>query len=121
MKELKFELVDMEQIDKKLAALDRWCRFYDWSIYKYGYNYVILDDQTNEIEDTLYNKYGLIKRITSRALDYYCNEWELDNITMEDYRNIVEYFSIYSIYVSTEGDWYKHVKEWLEKLEVKND
>ena len=87
----------MSKLDDKLKVLDEFMSFYGWSVYEYGNNYILLDDQTGTIE--FYDwKYKLIDRICGRALDYETdeNEFEDNKISKNCYKYIMELLFVYA-------------------------
>ena len=125
MDELVFRRIDFEKENVKYRLLDVWCDYYGWSVYKYDYNYVLYDNQAGCIVDTYKDRDLLIRRICSRALDYWCNEyegWDEQDFTIDDYTNLVQYVYMYinASYPDNINEiWLKSIVKFINEMEVK--
>ncbi len=119
MDKIEFERYNFKDNNLKLEVLDEFCSYYEWIVFKNGYDYILYDNQTCEKE--LFNDfYILVQRISSRALDYYVEEQEYDEFSMSDYKYIMQFVFIYESYNGFEcNDWLKSKKEFLRNMEVK--
>lgn len=126
MDELVFKRIDFEKENVKYRLLDVWCDYYGWNVYKYDSNYVLYDNQGSCIVDTYKTRDLLIRRICSRALDYWCNEYEGWNddidFTIDDYTNLVQYVYMYinASYPDNINEiWLKSIVKFINEMEVK--
>ena len=119
MDKIEFDRYSFKDNNLKLEVLDEFCRYYEWGIYKNGYDYILKDLQTGD-KELFDDFYTLVKRISSRALDYYCEEQEYDEFSINDYKYIMQFVFIYDSYNGfKESDWLKSKKQFLKDMEVK--
>ena len=80
-KELVFKEIKLQDIKGIYKCLDEWNNYYDWKVYQNENIYILKDMQTGDLE-TFNWLFELLKRISSRALDYETDEREYDNETI---------------------------------------
>lgn len=120
MDKIEFNKYNFKENNLKLEVLDEFNKYYEWEVFKNGYNYILYDNQTGELIEMYDDFYALVIRISSRALDYYCEEQEYDEFSINDYKYIMQFVFIYDSYNGfKESDWLKDKKKFLKDMEVK--
>lgn len=119
MDKIEFDRYTFKDNNLKLGVLGEFCEYYEWGVYKNGYDYILKDLQTGD-KELFDDFYALVKRISSRALDYYCEEQEYDEFSLADWKYIMQFVFIYESYNNFESnDWLKSKKQFLKDMEVK--
>ena len=80
-KELVFKEIKLQDTKDIYKCLDEWNNYYEWKVYQNGSTYILEDMQTGDLE-TFNWFFELLKRISSRALDYETDEREYDDETI---------------------------------------
>lgn len=95
-KELVFKEIKLQDIKNIYKCLDDWNYYYGWKVYQNGNTYILEDTQTGDLE-TFNWFFELLKRLSSRALDYETDEGEYDNeiISIETFNYLNNLLFIY--------------------------
>jgi len=122
MEDLVFKKYSFKVVNKKYSVLDEFCDYYGWGVYKRNYYYVLYDEQTGDIVETFDDYKTLITRICGRALDYYCEEQEYDDNTMNrnEYLYILQLIFLYknNYYATDNNVWLDSKIKWLNNMEI---
>lgn len=104
MNKLELDRVKLENRNIKLKCLDDFNDFYGWEIYQHGCNYILYDNQTNEIIEFYKDFRELVNRISGRALDYEFEEKERDSVDYEEYSYLTRLLISFSLYRDSIGN-----------------
>ena len=120
MQELIFKSIKMKDINIKYQKLDEFNELYGWGVYKNNFrDYMLYDLQCGEVVNYYDNLEDLIIRISSRALDYYYDEYEWDDEGMHisDFNYMSQLIILNQMY-NGYNDWLKDKVEWLKNMKV---
>jgi hypothetical protein len=117
-KTLTFTEIRLQDIKDIYKCLDEWNDYYGWKVYKNGNSYILEDTQTGDIE--YYNWFfELLKRLSSRALDYETDEREYDDetISVDTFNYLNNLLFIYLENNSNMNEtWVKEKIQFIKKL-----
>ena len=106
-----YETISFSKI-KGGEALDNFCDFYEWEAVKTENGFNIVDLQLDRfVEDNDYETFEqLVDRVVGRAIDYFKDEEDLDEIDQSLYEYGLSLYNIAKDYIGNN----KYDKEWLE-------